>query len=802
MLKKFTKVSLIILAVIVVLGLSAAAWLAWWFDPNSLRDDIERKVFEKTGRELTIAGDIELNIFPRLHVRIENIVLADDPAFSDVAQPQPMLVVDQATANARLWKYLMAFGRKPIEIGSTHIDGLQANLIKTIDERDNWDALLGDTEPSDIDTSESSNSKNNSVLSIGKVKIDNLTLNYHRRPDQQKVTLSNASLETGAIRSGRSIDFEFLGDVTITDTSTDDALPIQMSADFTGQIADDWQPSVFSIHKADIDLDISEGPQPIKSHRLQIVARELSYTESDYGMLDAVIKFEPLTDTKPLALPLTGTLEAKRLSLTDEQLHASDMIWELSTPYQSQTIPIVGQLNNAYWRRDHDTFEIQLAEGQIGGLPYSLSMIGQLPPNPPTFRGRFDVPTFSPRSVANKIGSPLPATRDPKVYNNASFTGKFVATKELIEFNSFSAALDDSKVAGSLLIDLTKRNLQTTMQVDQVDVDRYLSPPTLQISTSDSGAIRTLSSAPANVFDIDAQLTFDTVLSSGIKARQGALRVRSDNRLWRIHPSRAKLLGGSYEGDIRIDLSGAEPLINVNERFTNINLAAASTKLFGNKAIEGTLSGGLKAKLTGSSSTQWIDSTQGTLSINAHDGRWNGMDLPHEVRKGLAKARNDPEPKPPADPHTPFEKFTGDINIDREKLSSDNLLIRLPYLKLDGQGALNIHSLAIDFVVGARFLDSEELSAAENKWVGHRIPIRIGGTLLAPAVDRGELAKELAVLYAKITLADKLRLPSGERSDKQQQKVDEKQEKIKTEIEEKKEELREDIQDSLRDLFK
>ena len=39
-------------------------------DPNDYRDDIERLVEERTGRELTLSGDLELSVFQigRAHV--------------------------------------------------------------------------------------------------------------------------------------------------------------------------------------------------------------------------------------------------------------------------------------------------------------------------------------------------------------------------------------------------------------------------------------------------------------------------------------------------------------------------------------------------------------------------------------------------------------------------------------------------------------------------------------------------------------------------------------------------------------
>src|ERR1041384_5354752 len=50
-------------------------------DPNDYRDDIERMVEQKTGRDLTLSGDLKLSVFPWIALETGAASLGDAPGF-------------------------------------------------------------------------------------------------------------------------------------------------------------------------------------------------------------------------------------------------------------------------------------------------------------------------------------------------------------------------------------------------------------------------------------------------------------------------------------------------------------------------------------------------------------------------------------------------------------------------------------------------------------------------------------------------------------------------------------------------
>ena len=86
-----------IVAVIALFVVAAVAFRLF-FDPNDFRDKIEKVVYEATGRELTIEGDVGLQLFPWLAVEIGPTRLGNAAGFGD----EPFAEFDSAQLSVRL----------------------------------------------------------------------------------------------------------------------------------------------------------------------------------------------------------------------------------------------------------------------------------------------------------------------------------------------------------------------------------------------------------------------------------------------------------------------------------------------------------------------------------------------------------------------------------------------------------------------------------------------------------------------------------------------------------------------------
>jgi len=128
------RLGLKILAALLGLLLIVAISLPFVIDPNDYKDDIIALVRDKTGRELSIPGNIELSIFPWLGVQLGEVSLSNARGFGK----QPMLRVKQAEVRVQL----LPLFSKQIRIGTIRLDGLQLKLQRAANGRSNWDDLV------------------------------------------------------------------------------------------------------------------------------------------------------------------------------------------------------------------------------------------------------------------------------------------------------------------------------------------------------------------------------------------------------------------------------------------------------------------------------------------------------------------------------------------------------------------------------------------------------------------------------------------------------------------------------------
>lgn len=130
---RFLKIALIVLGVFAALVATAAVVLPLVFDPNDYKDEIAAAVEEKTGRELTIPGDIELSIFPWLGVDLGEVRLANAAGFGT----ESFAEFGGAGVNVKLLPLL----RKRIEIGTVSLDGMRLRLARKAGGAGNWEDL-------------------------------------------------------------------------------------------------------------------------------------------------------------------------------------------------------------------------------------------------------------------------------------------------------------------------------------------------------------------------------------------------------------------------------------------------------------------------------------------------------------------------------------------------------------------------------------------------------------------------------------------------------------------------------------
>ena len=129
------KIAGIVLGGLIALVVIALLLVVLFVDPNDYRADIERVVESKTGRQLTLAGDLQLTIFPWLALKAGPASLGEAPGFGD----EPFVSIQEARVGVRLLPLISG----KVEVGDVRLAGARIRLITDENGRNNW-ADLGE----------------------------------------------------------------------------------------------------------------------------------------------------------------------------------------------------------------------------------------------------------------------------------------------------------------------------------------------------------------------------------------------------------------------------------------------------------------------------------------------------------------------------------------------------------------------------------------------------------------------------------------------------------------------------------
>ncbi len=188
-----------IVGVLVAVVIAAAVLIPIFVNPNDYKPRIEALVKARTGRQLTLQGDIKLSVFPWLGLRLGPTRLSNPPGFPGA----PFAKV----ASGELRVKLLPLLDRRVELGTVVLDGLVLNLERNRDGRPNWTGFGrpgAATKPSSTESARGSGVPPIAALAIGGVRVIDATLRWNDRRSGTRYEVRDLNLTTGAIRSGRS----------------------------------------------------------------------------------------------------------------------------------------------------------------------------------------------------------------------------------------------------------------------------------------------------------------------------------------------------------------------------------------------------------------------------------------------------------------------------------------------------------------------------------------------------------------------------------------------------------------------
>jgi AsmA protein len=357
------------------------------------------------------------------------------------------------------------------------------------------------------------------------------------------------------------------------------------------------------------------------------------------------------------------------------------------------------------------------------------------------FEGEIKIGEFNPRDVIQALGQAVPEVSDPKVLSRAEAALRLAATKDSVSLSDIQLKLDDSTVKGDVKVaNFARPAIRFGLHLDQIDVDRYLPPPSEQPTTpvppttAVAAGAQMIPVETLRALDVDGELTIDRLKAAQLISTDIRMKLVAKGGVVRVHPASAKMYQGQYQGDIKLDVRGKQPKISMNETLAGVQVGPLLKDLTGEDRLTGRTQASATLVTSGQTPDDFKKTLNGKISFAFTDGAVKGFNLAAMIRKAQAQINGQPPPAETGPNQTDFSEFTGTANITNGMVRNRDLLAKSPLLRVEGTGDIDLPRESIDYLVTAKVVGSLQGQGGKGSTdlKGVSIPVKLSGTFAEP----------------------------------------------------------------------
>ncbi len=716
-------------AALLLLGVVLVVAVVTLVDPALYRTAVTDAVQRSTGRTLTLDGDVDLKLLPCCAIELNQAALGNPAGFP----AEPLVRVASARLAIRLWPLLT---KREIEIGTVSIQGLEANLLGRRDGSNNWSFADTTADPPGDATGGSAVSGFN----LAGIVVSDARLNYSDEADGSRYRVEQLQLTTGAVRDGAPFDLRT--SFRLTDLADNSGGSVALKA--LASVALEGDVTTIRLANLDTTLDTTR----------------LAGLEALTGRFQAPALEVRLAENTLLNVPeLTADLELKGADVP------------------GGSAPLQGKFTDLRYDVDAGlgTLAALSAKMSLAGVPLDVDGAGTFGARN-DLRGTLRIPAFSPREVLPKLRQEVPNTADPKVLAQLAGTASWFLRDNAAGLERLALVLDDTQIAGSLSQELLPEGSKGAPRtrfdliLDALNADRYLAPDAAPVAQGDDGTPpkEPPTKIPAETLrglNLDGRARIGQLTINKLKLTDLDVAMTAVGGRVRLDPLAVKLYDGSMLGGIRLDATGANTRVTLDQSFSRVNIGALLTDFADVKNITGTMDLKLNGTATGRTDDELLGNLGGSLAFSLADGVYKGMDVWYEIRRARALLRRTAPPARTGPEETPIKVLEMAGKLSNGELRTDRFTAEIPFLRVSGDATVNLPKGTLDSDLTALvfekpvFADDKSLEDLLNV----RIPLTVKGPVADPKVrvDLSKMVKGALKEKLRETLQDKLREKLG-----------------------------------------
>ncbi len=789
--RKYIKYLLFILGGVLVILVAVIVIVLATFDPNAYKPRIVQMVKERTGRTLTIDGDIGLAFFPKIGADLPPTRLSGRNSAEEFA----------GVNRLRIYVALFPLLRKRLVIDEVRLEGLRANLVKFKDGTTNFSDLLSVGKKPSTEPERRPSQPPGAPLAfdVGGIHVVKSHLGW-----KDEKTGRDLSIEVNDLKTGRLTDKQ-PAPLTM-DVALKGAQPkLDLKIKSKGMLTFDLAQQAYSCRDFTVDLTGSamefsaiaaalrgdveaHGAKPlIKVSRLNLEAK----AERGNDRLNVKVS-APAVQTGGDAVTIEGLSAtasgtAGTLNLSSLDLKAPKLVLNPS----GRQVLVDGLALQAKGKMGSDDLDVTFSAPKLDVSPERASgdpaeLIAHLRGAERKAAFALKLSALEGSAKALKISAlqlsidasqkdtglkgtlttPITGNLEGKLFEMPKILADFTITGSQIPQKTVRIPLSGSmradfaqeRIFADLLAKVDESTLKAKVgmsrfhmpaynfdvDMDKLNLDRYVPP-----KKEGTGKEKPASGGPPNAppaktteqpidfsplkpLDVDGKLRLGSLQVRNMKFSNFRADVRARNGRLNVDPLSADLYQGTTRGDLSVDANANR--VAVKQNLTGVAIGPLLRDAANKDMLEGKGNVFLDVSTTGNLVSSMKRALNGTARMALRDGAVKGIDLAATVRQVKAKfGRQDAEGAGSKTEKTDFTEMNASFLIKNGVAHNDDLSLKSPLLRATGAGDIHIGEDSLDYVVNVAFVGTmagqggKELSDLK----GFAIPVRLSGPYAA-----------------------------------------------------------------------
>jgi AsmA protein len=239
--------------------------------------------------------------------------------------------------------------------------------------------------------------------------------------------------------------------------------------------------------------------------------------------------------------------------------------------------------------------------------------------------------------------------------------------------------------------------------------------------------------SPLKKLDVKGSVRIGELIAANIKSYNVSVEIMARNGRLDLEPIAADLYQGNVKGMASVDANTNR--IVVKQTLAGISIGPLLRDAIQQDLLEGRGNVELDVTTTGSLVSELKKALNGTARIELKDGAIKGIDIAQSLRKAksLFAGGTSEEQAAVAGGKTNFSELTASFVIKNGIAHNSDLLAKSPFLRLTGEGDINIPESSLNYLAKAAIVassagqDGKELAELQ----GLTVPVRASGPFTA-----------------------------------------------------------------------